>query len=72
LEHGSSRESSKRTTDLSENLGGEALKDVFKRGSKSYVELDDLVVDEKTGRVTASTPESLGDVPEHHVPDWPV
>lgn len=53
---------------------GESVEEVFGRGSngsQNYIELDDLAVDE-TGRVTASSPESLPDHAERHVPNWPV
>jgi hypothetical protein len=64
------RQSNKRMTDLS--IGGDSVKDVFGRGSNNYVELDDLAVDKESGRITASTPDSLRDASEHHAPDWPV
>jgi hypothetical protein len=59
-----------KTLDVS--VSGESAKEVFGRGSQNYVELDDLVVDEETGRVTASPPDSLPDSSERHVPNWPV
>lgn len=67
------RQSSKKTPEIS--VSGESVKEVFGRGShrsEHYVELDDLAVDEETGRVTASSPESLTDHAERHVPNWPV
>ena len=69
----STRQSSKKTPDIS--ISGESVKEVFGRGSRRsehYVELDDLTVDEETGRVTASSPESLQDHAERRVPNWPV
>ncbi|RYO65651.1 hypothetical protein AA0116_g2385 [Alternaria tenuissima] len=42
---------------------------------EGYIELDDLVVDEKTGRVTALTPDSLPDSITRapiHAEDWPL
>lgn len=72
----STRQSSKKTPEITISGGcGESTEDVFGRGSngsKNYVELDDLAVDEETGRVTASSPESLPDHTERHVPNWPV
>jgi hypothetical protein len=67
---GSTQQSSKKTVDIS--ISGDSLKDVFGKSSQNYVELDDLVVDHETGRVTASTPDSLPGVPERHEPNWPV
>jgi hypothetical protein len=64
----STRRFSKKSPDVS--ISGESGKEVF--GSQNYVELDDLVVDEETGRVTASSPDSLPDASERHVPNWPV
>ena len=69
----STLQSSKKTPDIS--ISGESVKEVFGRGSRRsehYVELDDLTVDEETGRVTASSPESLQDHAERRVPNWPV
>lgn len=42
--------------------------------SKGYLELDemDLVVDERTGRITAATPDSVADVVERKKADWPL
>jgi hypothetical protein len=69
----STRQLSKKTPNVSINGEcGESVKEVFGRGSENYVELDDLVVDEETGRVTASSPDSLPDHSERHVPNWPV
>jgi hypothetical protein len=62
------RQSNKRTVDVS--VSRDSAKDAFGRESKHYVELDDLAVDKGTGRITASTPDSLRDAPEHHVPNW--
>jgi hypothetical protein len=46
------------------------MQEVFGKGSKNYLELDDLVVDEETGRVTAASPESLTRAPKRHEPSW--
>jgi hypothetical protein len=35
------------------------------------IELEDLVVDEKTGRVTMKTPDSMPDGDKHHA-HWPL
>ncbi|KAI4947196.1 hypothetical protein J4E86_008821 [Alternaria arbusti] len=69
----STRQLSKKTPDIS--VSGESVKEVFgrgSRGSKNYVELDDLVVDEATGRATASSLESLANDGERHVLNWHV
>jgi hypothetical protein len=69
----SSRQLSKKTSEIS--VSGESVKEVFgrgSRGSENYVELDDLVVDDETGRVTASSPESPPDHAERYVPKWSV
>jgi hypothetical protein len=70
----STRQSSKKTPDITvSGECGDSVKEVFGRGSQgNYVELDDLAVDEETGRVTASSPESLPDHAERHVPEWKV
>lgn len=47
-------------------------------GTESYVELDDLVGDEKSARATASIPESLpetterADAPRQDASHWPL
>lgn len=46
-------QSSKRTTHISISEG--SSKDVFGRGPKDYIELDDVVIDEGTERVTATS-----------------
>lgn len=56
----------KKTPDIS--VGRESAKDVFGGGSQHYVELDDLVVDDR-GRVTSSSPDTRPDSSEHHVPN---
>jgi hypothetical protein len=66
----STRQLSKKTPDIS--VSGESMKDVFGGGSQHYVELDDLVVDEATGRITSSSPDARPDSSERHVPNWPV
>jgi cation transport regulator ChaB len=43
-----------------------------RRRSKGYLELDDVVIDERTGRVTVATPESVSDPTEQKVPQWPL
>jgi hypothetical protein len=53
-------------------MSKESLVDVSGRRSSSNLELDDLVVDENTGRVTAATPDSLRDMPERHMSFWPL
>ncbi|EUC48301.1 hypothetical protein COCMIDRAFT_87632 [Bipolaris oryzae ATCC 44560] len=72
----STRQSSKKMPDIMVSREcGESVEEVFGRGSnrsKNYVELDDLAVDEESGRVTASSPESLPDHAERHIPNWPV
>jgi hypothetical protein len=55
-----------------QSLSKESLVDVLGGRSKGYVELEDLVVDENTGRVTALTPESVPDSKEHKVSQWPL
>jgi hypothetical protein len=69
------RQSRKKTLDsnLTESFSGESVKEVFGKGSKNYVELDDLLVDEEIGRVATATPESFPAVPEQsHEPIWHV
>jgi hypothetical protein len=69
------RQSSKKTLDsnLTESFSGESMKSVIGKREKNYVELDDLLVDEETGRVTNATPESFPAVPEQrHEPNWHV
>jgi hypothetical protein len=68
----SSGKPNKRTTEKSDRFSRESMKEVFGRGSRNYVELDDLAVDEATGRVTVATPESLVRTPERHEPSWHV
>jgi hypothetical protein len=51
----------------------ESLVDVsVERDSKSFMEMEDLVVDEATGRVTMRTPDTLPDASERHVSTWPL
>ncbi|OAK93865.1 hypothetical protein IQ06DRAFT_287418 [Phaeosphaeriaceae sp. SRC1lsM3a] len=61
---------SKKTPDVS--VTGDSAKDVFGSGSQHYVELDDLVVDEQTGRVTSGSPDARPDSSERHVPKSPL
>jgi hypothetical protein len=60
LANGSLQRSTKRRKGRSEEHSAGSLADVLGKGSKNYLELNDLMVDEKTGRVTA-IPESLPD-----------
>jgi hypothetical protein len=73
LTHASIQKSSKNATGTIESISKESLVDVSgRRPTTIGMELDDLVVDEKTGRVTAATPESLRDSLERHVSHWPL
>jgi hypothetical protein len=72
LAHASVRRSDKNTIGTTDNMSKESLVDVSGRRSSSNLELDDLVVDENTGRVTAATPDSLRDMPERHMSFWPL
>ncbi|KAI4643034.1 hypothetical protein J4E93_007103 [Alternaria ventricosa] len=66
----------------SRTLGNTSTDSLFKddddleRGPKEgYIELDDLIVDEKTGRVSAATPESLPESMSRahlHGDNWPL
>ena len=54
LAHGSGLRTIKKTTHVDQRFSGNnSMADVL-RGTNNYVELDDLTVDEKSGRVTAS------------------
>jgi cation transport regulator ChaB len=64
--------SSKRRTGTANNYSGGSFSDVIGKGGKSYLELEDLVIDEETGRVTALTPEALPDGRECHTPHQPL
>jgi hypothetical protein len=64
--------SSKRRTGAADNYSGGSISDVLGRGSKGYLEMDDLVIDEETGRVTASTTKSLSEGGESYTPHQPV
>ncbi|KAL1801319.1 hypothetical protein ACET3X_001661 [Alternaria dauci] len=73
------RRLSKKTSRITGNTSTDSLfrdDDTVKPGPKEgSIELNDLVVDEKTGRVTASTPESLPDsitCAHMHAVDWPL
>jgi hypothetical protein len=46
--------------------------EMLSRSSKGYLELEGLVVDEITGRVTAATPETITDHPEQKISQWPL
>jgi hypothetical protein len=63
----STRQFSKKTPDIS--VSGGSGKEVFGGGSQHYVELDDLVVDEQTKRVTSSLSDTRPDSSERHVPN---
>jgi hypothetical protein len=65
-------QSSKRETDAIDVYSQESLEDHVGRDSKGYFGLEDLIVDEDTGRVSAATPESTMDAVEHRVPEWPL
>jgi hypothetical protein len=65
--HNSSSRSKSRN-----NYSGGSFSDVIGKGGKSYLELEDLVIDEETGRVTALTPEPLPDGRECHTPHQPL
>ena len=64
------RQSCKRVTDTVETRSRDLLENRLAPDSKGYLELEDRVVDERTGRVTVATPESITDVTEHQVPEW--
>lgn len=60
LAHGSGMRTIRKTTHVDQSFSSNnSMADVLRRGSKTYVELDDLAVGEKTSRVTASIPESV-------------
>lgn len=44
----------------------------MKSHGKRYLELDDLIVDGDTGRVSAATPVSISEAKEQRVPQWPL
>jgi hypothetical protein len=46
--------------------------EMLSRSSKGYLELEELVVDETTGRVTAATPDTITDHPEQQISQWPL
>ncbi|KAG9187520.1 hypothetical protein G6011_05391 [Alternaria panax] len=73
LAHDNIRRLSKKTTQTTGHTSTESLfkdDDVYQGRKDGYIELDDLVVDEKTGRVTALTPDSLPDsIPCAHIHD---
>jgi cation transport regulator ChaB len=60
--------SSKRRAD---NYSAGSFSDVLGKGGKNYLELEDLVVDEETGRVTALSPAPVPDGRECHTPHQP-
>ena len=45
---------------------------MLNRGPERYLELEDLVVDETTGRVTAALPDTITDHPEQSKSQWPL
>jgi hypothetical protein len=72
LTAGSGRRSSKLPSSIVDNFSSDSRADVFGRGANDYMELDDLVVDEKTGRVTCATPDSVPDGPVQRPQEWPM
>lgn len=68
------RQSSKKTLDTLQSSNRDFLDDRAGQYSKRYLELEemDLVVDERTGRITAVTPDSVADTVEHKKADWPL
>lgn len=46
--------------------------EMLNRGPERYLELEDLVVDETTGRVTAALPDTITDHPEQSKSQWPL
>lgn len=66
------RRSIKMPTSIADNFSSDSRADVFGRHTSSYLELDDLAVDEKTGRVSCKTPESVPDGPEQQPQQWPM
>lgn len=67
-------------TSIADTFSGDSRADVFGRKTNNYLELDDLAVDEKTGRVSCKTteslpetiPESIPDAPEQQPQQWPM
>jgi hypothetical protein len=55
------RRSSTKPTTISKSFSRESTVDVLRRGSQNYVKLGDLMVDEKTGRVTTANPDLKAD-----------
>jgi hypothetical protein len=72
----SSQSKSKSTTSRTTPSHPDSLvADVESGTREGHFELDDLVVDEKTGRVTARTPDSFPDsmsCAHRHEQDWPL
>jgi hypothetical protein len=68
------RQSSKKTTDTLQSSNQEFLDNRVGQNSKGYLELDeiDLVVDERTGRITVATADSVADTVERKKADWPL
>ncbi|KAE8836455.1 hypothetical protein HRS9139_04553 [Pyrenophora teres f. teres] len=63
------RRSKRNTTHMVEHTSTDSLFVDLESGSKEdHIELDDLVVDEKTGRVTALTPKSAESMPDSILP----
>lgn len=63
------RQYSKKTQDMS--VSGESAQNVFGSGTRHYVELDDLAVDDQE-RAMSSSPDAQPDSSERHVPNCPV
>ncbi|KAH6865728.1 hypothetical protein BKA58DRAFT_226345 [Alternaria rosae] len=76
LANHSARRLNKNTSRTLENTSTDSLVDDLERGPKEeYIELDDVIVDEKTGRVTAATPDSLPESMSRapiHNDGWPL
>jgi len=68
------RQSNKKTTDTFRSSNQDFLDDRIGQDSKGYLELDeiDLVVDERTGRITVATPDSVADTVERKKAEWPL
>lgn len=66
------RQSSKGGTGTVDTHSQDFLEDYAVRDSKGYLEQGDFIVDENTGRVSATIPDSLVDAVEHKLPQWPL
>lgn len=60
----------KKTPEIS--TSGDSVKDMLARGSQHDLEMDDMVVDKQTRRVTSPSPDGRPDSSEHQVPSWSV